>query len=141
MLRRAIEQFQKVTEQDPKDIESWLMLGRLQRINHNSVEAEKAYKKVLDQDASNEEALTGLAMVYSEVGDTKNAIEMLRLVTEQGSQSADAFGAGQLLRPDTRLCERGRCLAAGAADGSGKQPHQARAGAGRASSPIIWTRR
>ncbi|MBZ5593587.1 MAG: tetratricopeptide repeat protein [Acidobacteriia bacterium] len=81
MLRRAIEQFQKVTEGDPKDVESWLMLGRLQRINHNSVEAEKDYKKVLDQDAGNEEALTGLAMVYSEVGDTKNAIEMLRQVT------------------------------------------------------------
>ena len=81
MLRRSIEQFQKVTEQDPKDMESWLMLGRLQRANHSSVEAEKAFKKVLDQDASNEEALTGLAMVYAEVGDTKNAIEMLRLVT------------------------------------------------------------
>ena len=81
MLRRAIEQFQKVTEKDPKDIESWLMLGRLDRVNHNSVEAEKAFKKVLDQDANNEEALTGLAMVYSEVGDTKNAIEMLRMVT------------------------------------------------------------
>jgi tetratricopeptide (TPR) repeat protein len=81
MLRRAIEQFQKVTEKDPKDVESWLMLGRLDRVNHNSVEAEKAFKKVLDQDANNEEALTGLAMVYSEVGDTKNAIEMLRMVT------------------------------------------------------------
>lgn len=81
MLRRAIEQFQKVTEKEPKDIESWLMLGRLDRVNHNSVEAEKAFKKVLDQDANNEEALTGLAMVYSEVGDTKNAIEMLRMVT------------------------------------------------------------
>src|SRR6266849_4828924 len=81
MLRRAVEQFQKVTEKDAKDVESWLVLGRLQRLSRNSVEAEKAYKKVLDQDASNEEALTGLAMVYSEVGDTRNAIEMLRLVT------------------------------------------------------------
>lgn len=81
MLKRAIEQFQKVTAQDPKDIESWLMLGRLERINHDSVEAEKDYKAALDQDAGNEEALTGLAMVYSEVGDTKNAIEMLRRVT------------------------------------------------------------
>ncbi|HKW99969.1 MAG TPA: tetratricopeptide repeat protein [Bryobacteraceae bacterium] len=83
MLKRSIEQFQKVTEKDPKDIESWLMLGRLERVAHNSVDAEKAYKKVLDQDASNEEALTGLAMVYSEVGDTRNAIEMLRLVTSK----------------------------------------------------------
>jgi len=83
MLRRAIEQFQKVTEQDPKDLESWLMLGRLERVSRDSVAAEKAFKKALDQDASNEEALTGLAMVYSELGDTKNAIEMLRLVTSK----------------------------------------------------------
>jgi tetratricopeptide (TPR) repeat protein len=83
MLRRATEQFQKVAEQDPKDVESWLMLGRLHRIGRNSVEAEKAFKKVLDQDAGNEDALTGLATVYSDLGDAKNAIEMLRLVTSK----------------------------------------------------------
>ena len=83
MLRKSIEQFQKVTDKDPKDTDSWLMLGNLQRINHNSVEAENAYKKVLDLDASNEEALTGLAKVYAELGDNKNAIEMLRLVTSK----------------------------------------------------------
>ena len=81
MVRHAIEQYQKITEKEPKDIESWLKLGGLERINHNSAEAEKAYKKALDQEANNEEALTGLAMVYSEVGDTPHAIEMLRLVT------------------------------------------------------------
>jgi tetratricopeptide (TPR) repeat protein len=83
MVQKAIEQFRKVTEKDPKDIDSWLMLGRLQRVAGNSVEAEKTFKQVLDQDASNEEALTGLAMVYSELGDTKNAIEMLQLVTSK----------------------------------------------------------
>jgi tetratricopeptide (TPR) repeat protein len=81
MVQHAIEQFLKVTEKDPKDVDSWLMLGRLESVNRNSVEAEKAFKKVLDQDASNEEALTGLARVYADVGDTKNAIEMLRQVT------------------------------------------------------------
>jgi len=59
------------------------MLGRLERVSRDSVAAEKAFKKALDLDASNEEALTGLAMVYSELGDTKNAIEMLRLVTSK----------------------------------------------------------
>lgn len=83
MVQRAIEQFQKVTQKDPTDVDSWLMLGRLERVSRNSIEAEKAFKKVLDQDASNEEALTGLAMVYSELGDTKNAIAMLRLVTSK----------------------------------------------------------
>src|SRR5215472_17367768 len=35
MVQRAIEQFLKVTEKDPKDVESWLMLGRLQSVNRN----------------------------------------------------------------------------------------------------------
>jgi len=83
MVQRAIEQFQKVTEKEPTDVESWLMLGRLERVSRNSVEAEKDFKKVLDQDAGNEEALTGLAMVYSDLGDTKNAIEMLRMATSK----------------------------------------------------------
>jgi tetratricopeptide (TPR) repeat protein len=83
MVQHAIEQFLKVTEKAPKDVDSWLMLGRLESVNHNSVEAEKAFKKVLEQDASNEEALTGLARVYAETGDTTNAIEMLRQVTSK----------------------------------------------------------
>jgi len=83
MLQRAIEQFQKVTEKDPSDIDSWLTLGRLERVGGNSVEAEKDFKKVLDRDPSNEEALTELARVYAGVGDNKNAIEMLRLVTSK----------------------------------------------------------
>src|SRR5438552_15444893 len=57
------------------------MVGRLERLALKSLEAEKAYKQVLSQDASNEEALLGLAMVYSDVGETKNAIDMLRQVT------------------------------------------------------------
>jgi len=83
MVQRAIEQFRKVTEKDPSDLDSWLMLGRLHSVARNSVDAEKAFKKVLDQDANNEEALTGLAAVYSNIGDTKNAIEMMRMATSK----------------------------------------------------------
>jgi tetratricopeptide (TPR) repeat protein len=82
-LRKAIEQYQIITGKEPDDIDSWLTLGRLQRVAQNSVEAEKAFKKALDADANNEDALTGLAMVYSDVGDTKNMIEMLRRATDR----------------------------------------------------------
>jgi len=83
MLQRSLEQFQKVTEKDPKDLESWLMLGRLNRVARNSVESQKAYKKALELDSNSEEALLGLAMVYSDIGDTKASIEMLRRVNER----------------------------------------------------------
>jgi tetratricopeptide (TPR) repeat protein len=47
------------------------------------VASEKAYKKVLELDPANEDAMTGLAMVYSDLGDTKSASEMLRRVTDK----------------------------------------------------------
>ncbi|MGA2575994.1 MAG: tetratricopeptide repeat protein [Bryobacteraceae bacterium] len=83
MLRAATEQYEKITAKDPKDIESWLTLGRLYRTARNSVDAEKAYTQALAIDASNEDALTGLAIVYSDVGDTKKAIEKLQAVTNK----------------------------------------------------------
>ncbi len=83
MLKRAIEQYQKIGEQDGQDAESWLMLGRLQKIAQNSVESEKAYKKVLEIDPDNEDAMTGLAMVYSDLGDNKTATDLLRKVAEK----------------------------------------------------------
>jgi tetratricopeptide (TPR) repeat protein len=81
MLRLATEQYIKIAEADPKDIDAFLTLGRLYRVARNSLEAEKAYKKAVELDANNEEALTGLAILYSDLGDTKRAIEMLSLVT------------------------------------------------------------
>ena len=63
-LRKAIEQYQKITEKDPKDAESWVMLGRLYRVSNKSPESEKAYNQALKADPDNEDALTGLAMLY-----------------------------------------------------------------------------
>jgi tetratricopeptide (TPR) repeat protein len=83
MLKQAIDQYKQITARDPKDMESWLSLGRLYRVSSDSVEAEKAYKRAMEIDPNNEDALTGLALVYSDVGDTKKAIEMLRVVTER----------------------------------------------------------
>jgi tetratricopeptide (TPR) repeat protein len=83
MLRKSIEQYQKITEKDPLDNDSWLMLGRLQKLGQNSLEAEKAYKKVLENDPNSEDALMGLAMVYSDLGDTKNAAEMLKRAADR----------------------------------------------------------
>jgi len=51
------------------------------------VEAEKAYSQALAIDPNNEDALTGLAIVYSDVGDTKKAIEKLQAVTKNDPNS------------------------------------------------------
>ena len=93
-LKKAIEQLQKVTEKDPKDSESWVALGRLYRVSNNSVDAEKAYNKALEAEADNEEALTGLAMLYSDLGDNKRAIEKLKLATEKNPNERTLIALG-----------------------------------------------
>jgi tetratricopeptide (TPR) repeat protein len=83
MLKQAIEQYDKVSEKAPKDVDNWLLLGRLQKLAQNSSSAEKAYRKVLELEPDNEDALTGLAMVYSDLGDTAAASQMLKRVAER----------------------------------------------------------
>lgn len=83
MVKKAIEQYQKITEADPKDIDSWIMLGRLEKAVMNSTEAMAAYKKALELDAANEDAMTGLATVYADLGDNKAAADMLRKVADK----------------------------------------------------------
>lgn len=83
MLQKAIEQYTKIVEKEPKDADSWMTLGRLQKVAQNSVEAEKSFRKALEIDPESEEAMTGLAMVYSDLGDNKRATDLLQKVAEK----------------------------------------------------------
>lgn len=83
MLKKAIDQYEKIAAVQPKDVDTLLMLGRLQKIAQNSVEAERAYKKILAVEPANEDALTGLAIVYADLGNTREASELLRRVAEK----------------------------------------------------------
>ncbi len=90
MLSKSIEQYEKITELQPDDVQAWLMLGRLHRINHDSLSAEAAYKKVLEMDPENEDALIQLGLVYSDLGDRPRAEQMFRKAAEQ-RPSAEAL--------------------------------------------------
>jgi tetratricopeptide (TPR) repeat protein len=82
-LRKAIEQYQKVTEQAPKDVESWVYLGRLYRASNDSAAAEKAFNSALQAEPDNEDALLGLAAVYGDLGDSAKAVEKLKALTDK----------------------------------------------------------
>jgi tetratricopeptide (TPR) repeat protein len=77
MVRKALDQYEKISEADPKDLESLVMIGRLQKVVSNATESEKAYQKVLELDPDNEDALSGLAMAASEKGDVSGAAALL----------------------------------------------------------------
>ena len=83
MLEQATEQYKKITEIAPGDMDAWLMLGRLYKMGQNSVESKKAYEEVLKADGENIDALSGLAMVLADVGDTAKAAELLKKVAEK----------------------------------------------------------
>jgi tetratricopeptide (TPR) repeat protein len=77
MVRKSLDQYSKVVEVDPKDLDSWVMLGRLHKVVQDNGQSEKAFKKVLELDPENEDALSGLAMAAAESGDAVAAASML----------------------------------------------------------------
>lgn len=88
MLRRAIEEYQKVTELDPKDVGSFIFLGRLQRAANNVDAAGRAFEKALDLAPDDEDALVGLASVYADRGDAQGAAELFQKAAEKNPSAA-----------------------------------------------------
>ena len=54
---------------DPKDADSWVMLGRLYSVSSDSAKAEDAFNAALKADPDNEDAQTLVAMLYADHGD------------------------------------------------------------------------
>ncbi|HTA43250.1 MAG TPA: tetratricopeptide repeat protein [Bryobacteraceae bacterium] len=95
MLKNAIEQYEKITQQDSKDTESFSMLARLYRVSHDDAKAEAAYRQVLKINADDEDALNGLAMVFAERGDLPSAIDLLKKVVEKNPDPRTLVMLGQ----------------------------------------------
>lgn len=85
MARKSIEQYQFIVSKDPKDVDSLVMLGALQKALGNSVDAEKAFKQALGVEPDNEEAITALASVYSDRGDPKTGAELLERLNQKNA--------------------------------------------------------
>jgi tetratricopeptide (TPR) repeat protein len=83
MARRAVEQYKIIAEKNPKDVDSLVMLGRLDRVLGDSVDAEAAFKKAIESDPDNEDAVTGLAGVYSDRGDMKGSSALLEKLVQK----------------------------------------------------------
>ena len=80
-LGKAIQYYQRAADIDPKDVESLSSLAHLYRVARKDDLAEKAYKAVIALDSGDDDALTGLAMLYAGRGDFAGAITLLEPVT------------------------------------------------------------
>lgn len=92
MVTRAIEQYTKIAEKSPNDVDAWLNLGRLHKVAQSTVDSEKAFKKVIELEPDNDDALAGLAMVYSDRGDNKAAAELLQKVADKNPNIRTLMG-------------------------------------------------
>lgn len=82
ILHLAIDQYEQIVRLDPSSVEDHLLLGRLYRLNNDSVKAEAEFRQAVKLQPSSEDAVTTLALLYNEEGDTGRALQILQSVPE-----------------------------------------------------------
>jgi len=92
MLKLAIEQYQQIVKIEPGSVDDHLLLGRLYRLNNDLQKSEDELKTAASLDPASEEAVTSLAMLYTEEGDTSRALQVLSAVPDS-ARSAKLYAA------------------------------------------------
>ncbi|HET7184115.1 MAG TPA: tetratricopeptide repeat protein [Terriglobales bacterium] len=94
ILKRAIEQYEAICRLEPKNVEDHVLLGRLYRLNNELIKAENEFKTAVSLDPGSEEALTTLAYLYNEEGDSARAAQVLKGVpdSQRSSKLYSALG-------------------------------------------------
>jgi tetratricopeptide (TPR) repeat protein len=92
VLKLAIEQYEQIVRLQPASMDDHLLLGRLYRLNSDLRKAETEFKTAVKLQPDSEEAVTTLAYLYNELGDTGRAAEVLSSVPGK-DRSAKLYSA------------------------------------------------
>jgi tetratricopeptide (TPR) repeat protein len=92
ILHLAIDQYEQITKLDPDSVDDHLLLGRLYRLNNDLQKAEGELKTAIKLDPGSEEAVTTLAMLYTDEGDTSHALKVLSSIPDS-ARSAKLYAA------------------------------------------------
>ena len=92
VLKLAIEQYEEIVKIEPNNVDDHLLLGRLYRLNNDLQKAESELKIAVKLDPDSEEAVTTLALLYTDEGDTTHALQVLSAVPDTG-RSAKLYAA------------------------------------------------
>jgi len=92
VLKLAIEQYEQIVKIEPNSVDNHLLLGRLYRLNNDLQKSESELKTAVKLDPSSEEAVTTLAILYTDEGDTAHALQVLSSVPDAG-RSAKLYSA------------------------------------------------
>lgn len=82
VLKLAIAQYEQITKIEPKAVDSHLLLGRLYILNKDLLKAEAEFKTAIGLQPDSEEAVTNLAYLYNEQGETAKAARTLTSMAE-----------------------------------------------------------
>jgi len=80
-LHKAIEHFEALVRLNP-EIDSYVTLGRLYRLDNQASKAEEIFRKALNADPSSKSALNYLAQLYTDQGAYNQAVELLKKIPE-----------------------------------------------------------
>ena len=102
VLKLAIEQYEEIVKLEPNSVDDHLLLGRLYRLNNDLQKAEAELKTAVKIDPGSEEAVTTLAVLYTDEGDTARALQVLSSVpdTSRSAKLYSALGAAYEQRKD-----------------------------------------
>jgi len=92
VLKLAIEQYEQIVKIEPNSVDDHLLLGRLYRLNTDLQKAENELTTAIKLDPNSEEAVTTLAILYTDEGDTAHALQVLSAVPDT-SRSAKLYAA------------------------------------------------
>ena len=92
VLKLAIEQYEQIIRLQPDSMDDHLLLGRLYRLNNDLQKAENEFKTAVKLQPGSEEAVTTLAYLYNELGDTSRATQVLSSVPDV-ARSAKLYSA------------------------------------------------
>jgi tetratricopeptide (TPR) repeat protein len=92
ILKLAIDQYEQITKLDPDSVDDHLLLGRLYRLNNDLQKGEGELKTAIKLDPNSEEAVTTLAMLYTDEGDTAHALQVLSSIPDS-ARSAKLYAA------------------------------------------------
>ena len=92
ILKLAIEQYEQIVKLDPRSIEDHLLLGRLYRQNNELLKAENEFKAAVAIQPESEEAVSTLAYLYNEEGDSNRALQVLNAIPEN-ARTAKLYSA------------------------------------------------
>jgi len=92
VLKLAIEQYEQLVKLDPQSVEDHLLLGRLYRLNNELLKSENEFKTAVKIQPDSEEAVTTLAYLYNEEGDSAHALQVLNAIPES-ARTAKLYSA------------------------------------------------